>query len=124
MYELSQSVGNVLGIRLHDTITSDDYERFRPVLDERTRRHGKVRLLVHMDDFDGWGDLEALWEDAKLGAAHYRNVERLAMVGEEQWQRWVTRLTALFAPGEVRYFDQDDFDAAWGWIREGARTTA
>ena len=111
--------GNVLGVRVSGTITGDDYERFRPVLDERVREFGTVRLLIHMDDFHGWGDLDALWEDAKLDAAHYADVERLAMVGEERWQDWVTRLTDLFAPGDVRYFDEDDLAASWAWIREG-----
>lgn len=131
MYELlDQTKDNVLGVRVSGTITGDDYERFRPVIDERVRRYGKVRLLVHMHDFDGWGDpgsspgqaLDALWEDLKLDAAHYTDVERLAMVGEERWQDWMTRLTDLLAPGDVRYFDEAALDAAWAWVREGATT--
>lgn len=125
MYELlPQTEGNVLGVRVSGTITGDDYEHFRPVIDERVRRHGKVHLLIHMDAFDGWDDLDALWEDLKLDAAHYTDVERLAMVGEERWQDWMTRLTDLLAPGDVRYFDENDLDGAWAWVREGtpART--
>ncbi len=118
MYELlPQTEGNVLGVRVSGTVTGDDYERFRPVIDARVREHGAVRLLIHMHDFDGWDDLEAMWEDAKLDAAHYADVERLAMVGEERWQDWVTRLTDLLVPGDVRYFDEADLDEAWAWVR-------
>lgn len=118
MYELlPQTEGNVLGVRVSGTVTGDDYERFRPVIDARVREHGAVRLLIHMHDFDGWDDLEAMWEDAKLDAAHYADVERLAMVGEERWQDWVTRLTDLLVPGDVRYFDEGDLDEAWAWVR-------
>lgn len=124
MYTLLDSPGNILGIRVSGSVTGDDYERFRPLLDERARRYGKVRLLIHMVDFDGWGDLGAMWEDLKLDTAHYADVERLAMVGEERWQDWVTRLTDLLAPGDVRYFDVSDLDDAWAWIRAGATTPA
>ena len=125
MYDLlPQTEGNVLGVRVGGTITGDDYERFRPVIDARVREYGAVRILIHMHDFHGWGDLEAMWEDAKLDAAHYADVERLAMVGEERWQEWVTRLTDLLATGNVRYFDEADLDEAWAWVRSGTTPTA
>ena len=75
-----------------------------------------------MEDFDGWADLDAAWEDLKLDVTHYADVERLVMVGEERWQEWVTRATDLLAPGDVRYFDEARLDAAWAWVREGAPT--
>jgi hypothetical protein len=121
MYELlDQSTGNVLGIRVSGSITGDDYERFRPILDARAEQHGSVRLLIHMDGFDGWGDLDALWEDLKLDVDHYDDVERMAVVGEERWQDWMTRLTDLVAPGDVRYFEDAALDEAWAWVRRGA----
>lgn len=121
MYELlPQTEGNVLGVRVSGAIAGDDYERFRPIVDEKVRQHGKVRLLIHMDAFGGWGDLDAAWEDLKLDAVHYGDVERLAMVGEERWQDWTAQLTDLLAPGDVRYFDEADLDGAWAWVREGA----
>jgi hypothetical protein len=120
MYELlPQTKNDVLGVRVSGTVTGDDYERFRPVLDEAVRQHGTVRLLIWMDDFDGWGDLDAAWEDLKLDASHYTDVGRPAMVGDERWQAWVTKATDLLAPGDVRYMDEADLAEAWAWVRKG-----
>ncbi len=121
MYDvLPRTTDQVLGVRVSGSITGDDYERLRPLLDERVRQHGAVRLLVWMVDFDGWGDLEAAWEDLKLDAAHYADVERLAMVGDERWEAWVAKATDFLAPGDVRFFDAARLDEAWAWVREDA----
>ena len=121
MYELPpQTEGNVLGVRVSGTVTGDDYERFRPVIDERVRQHGKVRLLIWMDAFDGWGDLDAAWEDLKLDAAHPVDVERLALVGDGEWHAVTAWLDRLFVPDEVRSFSEALLGEAWDWVREGA----
>lgn len=121
MYELlSQSRGNVIGVRVTDKVVAYDYHRFRPVIDERVRAYGKVRVLIHMDRFHGFGDLGSVWEDVKLDAAHYTDVERLAFVGEKRWQDWMARATDLLAPVDVRYFDELRLDDAWAWVLEGS----
>jgi hypothetical protein len=125
MYEiLPQSQDDVLGVRASDTLTEADYDRLVPFLEARVREHGPLRVLVLMEDWHGWDSLGALWEDAKMDAHLNEHIERIAMVGDEEWERWMTKLSKPFADGRLRYFDAADLDEAWAWVREGASTPA
>ena len=46
------------------------------------------------------------------------------MVGDEDWERWMTEVSKPFAEGQLRYFDAADLDAAWAWVRAGVSTPA
>lgn len=46
---------------------------------------GKIRFLVEMYDFHVW-TLGAMWEDIKLDISHYAHIERVALVGDRNWE--------------------------------------
>lgn len=120
MYEiLPESTGNIIGVRVSGELTEADYDRLVPSLEARVREHGPLRILFLMEDWHGWDSLGALWEDAKGDVRLNEHVKRLAMVGEEDWERWMTTLSKPFAEGTLRYFDRAQLDEAWAWIREG-----
>ncbi|NNF03101.1 MAG: STAS/SEC14 domain-containing protein [Rhodothermales bacterium] len=70
-----------------------------------------------MEDWHGWDSLSALWEDLKTDLHLNDQVERLAMVGDENWHKWTAMLTTPFAKGTVRYFNRDQFEDAWAWVQ-------
>jgi hypothetical protein len=39
-----------------------------------------------MVDFQGW-EAAALWDDIKFNAAHFTDIDRLAMVGDKKWDQ-------------------------------------
>jgi universal stress protein A len=109
---------NVVGIRISGKLSEKDYDCIEQRLRERLGHHRKLRLLVDMDDFEGWESISALWQDLKLDVRHNNDIERLAMVGEKGWQRWMTRLSQPFIKGKMRYFDRKDLNQAWQWLRQ------
>ncbi len=125
MYEiLPESGGNVVGIRATGTLTRDDYDQLAPYLEAQMAAHAPLRVLVLLDDWHGWDSLGALWQDVKLDAHLATRVERVAMVGDENWQRWATLLASPFTRGTVRYFSRDQMGAAWAWVREASPEAA
>ncbi|MCP4328450.1 MAG: STAS/SEC14 domain-containing protein [Alphaproteobacteria bacterium] len=108
---------NVVGIRASGTLSADDYETvWIPALRNAIAEHGAVRALMFMDEsFEGWS-AEAMWDDAKFGLNHIREVERIALVGGPEWVRKAGRLMAHFIPAEVRIFDADELDDAISWV--------
>src|SRR5438045_2417092 len=95
--------GKILEVDLHGKLNREDYEKLGPSVEKMIRQHGKIRILVTMHDFDGW-DAGALWEDLKWDAKHFNDIERLAIVGEENWQKWMAGFCNAFTTAEVRYF--------------------
>lgn len=109
--------GRVVEVNLHGRLSRDDYETFVPDIESVIRTHGKVRILVTMHEFLGW-DAGALWEDLKWNAMHLDQVERLAIVGEPTWHRWMTGLCRPFTDLEVRYYTADQLPEARYWLAE------
>jgi len=117
----AQSHANVLGFRMSGRLHADDYRQFVPAVDAAIAAHGRVRILVLFEAFEGW-DLAAMWNDFKFTTSHYRAVERFAIVGERQKEAWVAQLGRFFTGAEVRYFEAAELAAAWAWLDEGQVT--
>jgi hypothetical protein len=107
----------VVGFRLSGKLHDEDYKTFVPALEAAVAAQGKVRLLAQFDDFHGW-DLHAAWDDFKFGMKHYQDFERIAMVGDREWEKWMAALCKPFSKADVRYFDASEAEAAWAWIGE------
>lgn len=122
MYQLlDQSSDKVIGIRVSQQLTKEDYETLIPLWENAIQEHGKIRMLWLMDDFKGWSP-EALLEDLKFDFKHNQEVERLAVVGQNWWEDWMTQVTDLvFTQSDARYFEPDKLQEAWDWVR-GERT--
>jgi hypothetical protein len=107
--------GNVLEVDLHGKLCREDFERIVPDTERLICQNGKIRILVTMRDFEGW-DMGAFWEDLKWEAKHFNDVERLAMVGDEHWQKWMTSFCKPFTTAAVRYFPFERLDEAQEWV--------
>jgi len=111
--------GKLLEVSLTGKLAKEDYEAFVPVVEPLVAKHGKIRLLVVMHDFHGW-TASALWEDTKFAAHHFRDIERIAIVGETKWEKGLATFCAPFTAAKVRYFDHADANEARTWVEEQA----
>ena len=107
--------GKVLEVDLHGKLSREDYERFVPESEKLIQKYGRIRILVTMHEFHGW-DAGALWEDLKWNARHFDQIERLAIVGEKTWHKWMTGFCKPFTTAKVRYFTLEQLAAARAWI--------
>ena len=109
---------NIIGFRLSGKLHDEDFRSFIPAVDAIVAAEGKVRLFAQFEDFHGW-DLHAAWDDFRFGINHYGDFDRIAMVGDRNWEEWMATLCKPFTKAKVRYFDASEIDAAWNWIGEG-----
>jgi hypothetical protein len=107
--------GQVLEVKVSDTLTHADYAQFVPAFERLIKVHGKIRVLFEMADFHGW-EAGALWDDLKLDASHFRDIERIAMVGEKRWEEWMATICKPFTTATIRYFDRSELDQARAWL--------
>jgi hypothetical protein len=107
--------GKILMVRATGRLSKEDYERFVPEVDRLITQHGKIRVLFDMIDFHGW-TARAVWEDLKFAVAHFRDIERLAVVGDKAWEHGMAVFCRPFTKAEMRYFDRGEEDEARAWI--------
>lgn len=105
----------VLVVKASGKLTTEDYEKFGPKVEALIREHGKIRILVELADFHGWS-AGALWEDIKFDIKHFRDIERLALVGDKKWEKGMATFCKPFTTAEVRYFDSRQLEDAQRWI--------
>lgn len=98
-------------------LSKETYQEFVPVLEDVIRREGKLRLMFVMKDFHGW-TAGALWDDLKFDLKHFKDIERLAIVGETRWQKGMAVFCKPFTTAKVRYFDASDEHGARDWLGE------
>ena len=109
--------GKVLAVQVSGKLVKADYDQFVPEVERLIRQHGKLRILFEMTGFHGW-DVGAAWEDFKFGIEHFADIERLAMVGEKQWQHGMAVFCKPFTRATVHYFDHADAAEARKWLGE------
>src|SRR5947199_52637 len=108
---------NILEVRVSGKLTKQDYETFVPHTEELIKKNGKIRVLFQMHDFHGW-EMSAMWEDTKFDFKHFRDIERLAIVGETRWEKGMATFCKPFTTAKIQYFDVADIDKARAWIAE------
>jgi hypothetical protein len=107
--------GRILKIRVTGRLTRQDYGEFIPEIERMIAHHGKIRILLEMDDFHGW-TIGAMWEDVKFDLKHFRDIERLALIGDRAWERGMATFCRPFTTATIRYFDKSEAYVADAWI--------
>jgi hypothetical protein len=108
--------GKILEVQVSGKLTKEDYSEFVPHVERLIEQHGKIRVLFYLNDFHGWS-AGALWEDVKFDWKHFRDIERLAIVGESKWQEGMAVFCKPFTTAEVRYFEHEQLPEARQWIQ-------
>lgn len=109
--------GRIVTLKFKEKLSTKDYEMFGPQIESQIQEGSTIRLLVELIDFEGW-TAGALWADTKLAAKHFNDIERLAVVGDAQWEKGVAMFVKPFTGATVRYFDVREAQDARRWIHQ------
>ncbi len=109
--------GKLLEVHVTGKLVTSDYDRFVPEFERLVQEQGQLDVLFDMSDFHGW-TAGALWEDTKFAMHHFRDIERLAIVGEKKWQAGMATFCKPFTTATVRYFDHTKEAEARAWLDE------
>jgi hypothetical protein len=114
----TDSERNFLLVRAKGKLSKQDYEQLVPAVEKLIQQRGKVRVLFDMDDFHGWST-GALWQDIKFDAAHFNDIERVALVGDAKWEALMAIFCRPFTSAQIRFFDRAQIAEARRWIADG-----
>jgi len=115
--KLNQSSGSILGYKISGTVKKEDYGNMVPEVKAVVQEEGSANLLLDLTDFK-WEALDAWGADMKFGRDYHKKIEKMAIVGDKRWQKWMAKIADPFYAGEAKFFDAVDSDAAWTWLRE------
>ena len=109
------SGGKVLEVQANGKLAHEDYQHFVPEFERLLKQHGKIRVLFEMVDFHGW-EGAAMWDDIKFDVKHFSDIERLALVGDREWEKGMSVFCRPFTTAKIRYFDHAAIAEARAWV--------
>lgn len=90
-------------------------------MNEQISEHAKPRVLFEIHDLHGW-TTGALWADIKFDFNHWRDIERLAIVGESKWEKSMVMFCLPFTTANVQYFEHSKLSDAKTCLRPSKPT--
>jgi hypothetical protein len=115
---LTGLAANTVGFKMSGKLHDEDYKEFVPLMDAEIAKDGKANILAQFHDFHGW-DVHALRDDIKFSTTHRTKIERIALVGEKNWEKWMATVCKPFTRAKIRYFDATEIEGAKKWLAEG-----
>ena len=113
--KLDEGTGNVLGYEVKGKLTEKEFESLSEEFKSAVAEHGKVRLLVRMNEIPNM-ELGAVAEDLKL-APYANDIERYAIVGDSKVIEWAQKLVEPLINGEIKHFEDSQYEEAWRWVQ-------
>ena len=107
----------VLALDAEGKVTGDDYQSvIIPAIEDKIKKHRKIRLLYELGSHFSGFDFKAIWEDAKLGIQHWSDFDKIALVSDIQWIRIVTKIFGFILPYPVKVFHNNQLSEAQEWV--------
>jgi hypothetical protein len=77
---------------------------------------GTIKLLFSLESFEGW-EQGSDWGDMQFYGSHGRHIERIAIIGEEQWRdQAILFAGAGLRKAAVEYFLPSESERARAWL--------
>jgi hypothetical protein len=118
MIEIIQGLpDNVVAVIASGKVTGEDYDSVLiPVIEEKLKRHDKIRVLYALGlDFSGF-TAGAMWDDAKIGIRHLTAYDKVAVVSDANWITGAVKFFSFIIPCPVKIFGNDGLAEAKEWI--------
>lgn len=108
---------NVIELTIDGGVSAEEFDAVIAKLTSAIERHGKINLLKHVVSF-GMIPASRLWEDLKFGFRNLKNIDRVAGVADKKWMSVFTKAASPFVSAELKFFGEDEIDAARAWLLE------
>ena len=106
-----------LTLKVTGKLQHGDYEVITPMIEAALEgvKDPKVKVFIDCTELEGW-EIQAAWDDFKLGLKHGGKFTHVAILGNKHWQKLGAKIGDWFIAGEVEYFE--DINRALQWLQE------
>jgi hypothetical protein len=107
---------DVMAIKATGKVTHEDYRDTLIPKAEVMMGKGPIRMLYVIGPECTGFEVEALWDDGKLGFRHWHDFSQIALVSDLTWVRASVNIFKPFFHCDVRLFSDSELAAAKDWI--------
>lgn len=106
---------NIVEISVEGKITEADFDRVILQLKADIEKHGKLRILEEIRNFDGIDSI-ILWKDVRFGLAHVKDFTHAAVVTDAKWMRTFAKAIGSVLLTKVKAFEESQIEEARTWL--------
>ena len=106
---------NILEFTLDGDFSRADFDQVAQQMEALIDQYGTIKLIEIVRSI---GSIEpsALWEDFKFAPKHLKHFSQVAVVADQKWIGWLSKMVKPMIPGEVRHFELSQLQQARDWI--------
>lgn len=103
-----------LSMSIAGKLTHEDYEIITPMIDSAVQEVNDpvINAFIDCSELEGW-ELHALWDDFKLGVKHHKKFNKIAILGNQKYLDFVSKVGSWFISGEIKTFETKDQALEW-----------
>jgi len=105
---------NVFGVEFSDTLKEEDYDLLDSTLADHLQQHTTTRAIFVINDVTDWTP-EEKWEDLAFDIRHLKDLDKVAVVGDDLWETWLDKMDELFPMSQIQTYE--DRAEALDWLR-------
>jgi SpoIIAA-like len=116
-FELNRTEG-ILILEPIGPLQSTDFEKLAREVDPFIIEKGTLNgLMIYAKTFPGWDNFAAFLSHIKFVKNHHQKIKKIAAVTGSSFLTIMPQVANHFIQAEVRHFDYDDKDTAFGWLK-------
>jgi SpoIIAA-like len=109
---------DVCVLRISGILKQSEFGAEQSALSRRIETGAKPRLLVILENFDGW-ERGADWNDLDFLLSYSHKIMKIAIVAERRWEILALAFAgAGFRLGPVKFFAPNELEEAQSWLVE------
>lgn len=112
---LEKTSKKVLATKISGKLDHQDYNQIFPLVEDTVRKYGKVCLYVELENFEGWDNAQAVWDELKT-FKYINDLEKVAVVGDKKWEEYATKASSFVLPAKIKYFLPEQKEEAKNWV--------
>jgi len=111
---LSESHDNVIGVRIENYMSAEDYDTLLPFLTSVIARYGTIRIVTDLREFKGVS-FKGILKTLPFAFKYSSCVDKKAIITDQRWVYTWARVLSPFFQTDVRCFPPSKAEEAWGW---------
>jgi hypothetical protein len=113
---IEHDAADIFRIRVTGLLRKTEFDQVRATAAREIESRGSIKLLFLLDRFEGW-ERGPGWGDLDFYATHGRNIDRIAIVGDEKWRDESLMFAgAGLRKADVRYFHPSELAQSRNWL--------
>ncbi len=117
-HQLDGFPSDVIAMEAVGEITGRDYDEVLvPLIEEKLKKHDKLKLFFKLGAAFESYSLGAAWDDLRLGLKHPLSFSKCALVTDVEWLRRGSKVMGPLMPMELMVFHLSEEKAATAWIK-------